>query len=391
MTPAARAAAAIEILDTWEAGDQRAEKVLRDWGRANRYAGSGDRRAIGDLVYTCIRRRRSLLTGRSATGGRGMILGLVTDEGADPGDVFSGAKYAPAALTEAELAAPDTPPSDPMRFDHPDWMEAPLKRSLGVEYPEVMEALQSRAPIGLRVNRLKTTVTDAVSALEADGVETIPSELDEDALVAPPGARIGQAEAYLSGEVELQDPASQAVARLAAAQAGETVLDYCAGGGGKTLALAAHMGGKGRLIAHDIATERLKQTTSRAERASADVECRGPDDMGALIGACDLVFVDAPCTGSGSWRRDPEGKWRLTEQRFADYQTLQREVFASALSYVAPGGRLAYATCSVFTEENADLTDWALAKFAQLKPGASLTLTPGPLHDGFYCRVFHLS
>lgn len=390
MTPAARAAAAIDILDLWDAGDQRAEKVLRDWGRANRYAGSGDRRAIGDLVYTCIRRRRSLLTTHGATGGRGMIMGLVTAEGADPGDVFSGAKYAPPALTEAELAPPDTPSTDPMRFDHPDWMEAALKRSLGGGYSEVMGALQSRAPIGLRVNRLKATVSDVVSALEADGVETIPSDLDEDALVAPPGARIGQAEAYLNGEVELQDPASQAVARLAAARPGETVLDFCAGGGGKTLALAAQMGGQGRLVAHDIATDRLKQAAARAERAGATIECRGPDDMGDLVGACDLVFVDAPCSGSGSWRRDPEGKWRLTADEFTDYQALQREVLASALRYVAPGGRLAYATCSVFAEENADLTTWAAREFAHLKNGASLTLTPAPLHDGFYCSVFHI-
>lgn len=388
MTPAARAAAAIEILDAWEAGDQRAEKVLRDWGRANRYAGSGDRRAIGDLVYTCIRRRRSLLTAHGATGGRGMILGLVTDEGADPGDVFSGAKYAPAALTEAELSSPDATPTDPIRFDHPDWMETPLKRSLGDGYAAVMETLQSRAPIGLRVNRLKTTVAGAVRSLEADGVDTIPSDLDEDALVAPPGARIGQAEAYLNGGVELQDPASQAVARLAAAQPGETVLDFCAGGGGKTLALAAHMGGQGRLIAHDIATDRLKQTASRAERAGAAVECRGPDEMDDLAGACDLVFVDAPCTGSGSWRRDPEGKWRLTESGFADFQARQRQVFASAMRYVAPGGRLAYATCSMFDEENGDVTDWAALEFSRLKPGALLKLTPAALHDGFYCRVF---
>lgn len=390
MTPAARAAGAIEILDMWEAGDQRAEKILRDWGRANRYAGSGDRRAIGDLVYTCIRRRRSLLTTHGGAGGRGMVLGLVTAEGADPTDVFSGAKYAPPPLTEAELAAPDATPTDPMRFDHPDWMEAPLKRSLGDGYTDVMGALQSRAPIGLRVNRLKTTVADAAQALETDGVETIPSDLDEDALVAPPGARIGQAEAYLNGEVELQDPASQAVARLAAAQAGETVLDFCAGGGGKTLALAAHMGGQGRLIAHDIATDRLKQTASRAERAGASIECRGPEEMDELVGACDLVFVDAPCTGSGSWRRDPEGKWRLTESQFAEYQALQRDVLTSAIRYVAPGGRLAYATCSVFAEENVDLTDWAASEFGRLSPGASLNLSPAPLHDGFYCCVFHV-
>lgn len=390
MTPAARAAAAIEVLDLWEAGDQRAEKVLRDWGRANRYAGSGDRRAIGDLVFTCIRRRRSLLTTHGATGGRGMILGLVMDESADPADIFSGAKYAPAPLTASESAQPTSPASDPEKFDHPDWMEASLKASLGTGYSDVMSALQSRAPIGLRVNRMKATVAEAADALSNDGVETISSTLDPDALIAPPGARIAQAEAYLNGMVELQDPASQAAARLPGAKPGETVLDYCAGGGGKTLAFAAHMEGKGRLIAHDISPDRLKQTAIRAERAGVQVECRDAEDMAGLKGACDLVFVDAPCTGSGSWRRDPEGKWRLTADEFASMQALQREVFASALGYVAPGGRLAYATCSVFAEENEDLANWALAQFPDLEPGAGLNLVPAELNDGFYCRVFFL-
>lgn len=390
MTPAARAAAAIEVLDAWAAGDQRAEKVLRDWGRANRYAGSGDRRAIGDLVYTCIRRRRSLLTTHSATGGRGLILGLVMEEGADPGDVFTGARFAPAPLTDAELAPPPGPVGDPMRYDHPDWMEGALKASLADDYTGVMTALQARAPIGLRVNRLKATVDEAAGLLAQDGVETIFSDLDPDALIAPPGARIASSRAYLTGVAELQDPASQAAARLARAAPGETVLDFCAGGGGKTLALAAHMGGQGRLIAHDIAEVRLGQVETRATRAGAAIECRGPDRMAGLEGACDLVFVDAPCSGSGSWRRDPEGKWRLTADGFANYQALQREVFTSALRFVAPGGRLAYATCSLFGEENVAQSDWASSEFAQLRPGVSLRLRPTALHDGFYCQVFHL-
>lgn len=390
MTPAARAAAAIDILDAWEAGEQRAEKVLRDWGRANRYAGSKDRRAIGDLVYTCIRRRRSLLTTHSAIGGRGLILGLVQSEGADPREVFSGAKYAPPPLSETELSPPVQPVDDPMRFDHQDWMEAPLKASLGAGYAEAMTSLQTRAPIGLRVNRLKATVDEAAALLSEDGVETISSDLDPDALIAPPGARVAASEAYLSGLVELQDPASQAAARLPKATAGETVLDYCAGGGGKTLALAAHMGGQGRLIAHDVATDRLKQVETRAARAGANIDCRGPDELAEFEGACDLVFVDAPCSGSGSWRRDPEGKWRLTSEDFAEYQTLQREVFANALRYVAPGGRLAYATCSLFEEENAALTDWATNRFADLRAGATLMLSPAELQDGFYCQVFHV-
>ena len=390
MTPAARAAAAIEILDAWEAGDQRAEKILRDWGRANRYAGSKDRRAVGDLVYTCIRRRRSLLGAHSATGGRGLILGLVMDEGADPADIFTGAKYAPAPLSGDELQPASAPASDPERFDHPDWMEAPLKASLGDEYATVMTSLQTRAPIGLRVNRLKAGVAETVEMLARDGVETIPSDLDPDALIAPPGARIAGSEAYLRGVVELQDPASQAAARLPKAAPGETVLDYCAGGGGKTLALAAQMGGEGRLIAHDIAGDRLKQVAARAERAGAAIERLGPDRLAELEGACDLVFVDAPCSGAGSWRRDPEGKWRLTADAFAAHQTLQREVFASALRHVAPGGRLAYATCSLFDEENAVQTEWAAEAFPDLRPGASLRLLPADLNDGFYCQVFHL-
>lgn len=388
MTPAARAAAAIDILDLWEAGDQRAERVLRDWGRANRYAGSGDRRAIGDLVFHCIRRRRSLLTTHGATGGRGLVLGLVMAEGADPDDVFSGEKYAPTRLTDAERTVAVGPFGDAARYDHPDWMEEPLKAALKDDYPDVLQVLQTRAPIGLRVNRLKCDVEEASGLLGDDGVETIPSALDPDALIAPPGARIASASAYLDGKVELQDPASQAAARLPQAAAGETVLDFCAGGGGKTLAFAAQMGGAGRLIAHDVAPERLKQAETRAERAGASIEVRNSDELSGLEGACDLVFVDAPCTGSGSWRRDPEGKWRLTTDQFADYQALQRSVFTDALRYVAPGGRLAYATCSIFAEENDRQTDWAIAEFSHLQPGDTLRLAPADLHDGFYCKVF---
>lgn len=391
MTPAARAAAAIYILDIWEAGDQRAEKILRDWGRANRYAGSKDRLAIGDLVYTCLRRRRSLAWGRGATGGRGMVLGLVLDEGAEADEVFSGAKYAPPVLTDDEAALVEAPALDPVAHDHPDWMETALKQSLGDAYGSALSALQTRAPIGLRVNRLRATVEDVMDQLAEDGVEAIASPLDPDALVAPPGARIAMARAYTDGLVELQDPASQVAARLAAAAPGETVLDYCAGGGGKTLALASHMQGEGRLIAHDISAARLAQAQDRAARAGAVVELAEPGaPAGDLAGRCDLVFVDAPCSGSGSWRRDPEGKWRLTEDRLAKYQALQRQVFADAMAFVRPGGRIAYATCSLFQSENDQQISHFLEQFTGLSPGARLMLMPDELHDGFFCQMLHL-
>jgi 16S rRNA (cytosine967-C5)-methyltransferase len=183
--------------------------------------------------------------------------------------------------------------------------------------------------------------------------------------------------------VELQDAASQAAADLAAARPGETVLDFCAGGGGKTLALAAAMRGRGTILAHDADPRRMRDLPARAARAGARVAPVGPGDLPALEGACDLVFVDAPCSGSGSWRRDPAGKWRLDARALAELAAMQARIAAQAARYVRPGGRLAFATCSVLDEENGHAVPGAAGP-----PMATLRLTPADGADGFFCALW---
>lgn len=396
MTPAARVAAAAEILDTWRGGDARAEAVLRAWGRANRFAGSKDRRAISDIVFDCIRRRRSYgwLTG-GGEDGRALTLGRAIASGDDPAAVFSGEGHAPAALSpdEARLVQgakdlADAP--DAVRFDVPDWLEASLRAALGDEFEAAMTAGRDRAPVDLRVNRIKASHTDAMRAL-AQGTPPHHGEAVEGAAHAirlPPGAAIANTAAYLDGLVELQDAASQMGAALAAPKPGEVVLDYCAGGGGKALAFASLMGGEGRVIAHDIAPGRMKDIPARAARAGAAIEiARSGDALKLLTGACDLVFVDAPCSGAGVWRRDPEAKWRLTPDALSRLQAAQSEAVSAAMTYLRPGGRLAYATCSILEAENDAQVNALAERHAGLTLTARRLWTPGAPGDGFFCAV----
>lgn len=382
MTPAARAAAAIGLLDDWLAGAGRAEPLLRAWGRANRYAGSGDRRAIADIVYDGLRRRRSLARLSGAAGGRGIVHGMALAEGWPVGDIFSGARHAPAPLTPEEARAPEGAPPDPVRFDHPDWLLAPLRDSLGPRYEAAMTALGARAPVDLRANRLKGGRDAALAALAADGIEAAPLGPD-DAIRCPPGAPVARSRAYLDGLVEPQDEASQAGAGFAAPRAGELVLDFCAGGGGKALAFASLTGGAGRVIAHDVAPGRMRDLPARAARAGARIEIADAAGLAALKGAADMVFVDAPCSGSGAWRRDPEAKWTLTPERLAARIADQRDAFAAALDCLRPDGRIVYATCSILRAENGDQAR-ALAVRHGLALEAELIRLPDEGADGFY-------
>jgi 16S rRNA (cytosine967-C5)-methyltransferase len=246
-----------------------------------------------------------------------------------------------------------------------------------------MAALRERAPLDMRVNLLRADVAAARASLAADGIETAPGPHAATCLRAAPGAPVAASRAYAAGHVELQDAASQAAADFAAARPGETVLDFCAGGGGKTLALAAAMAGRGRLLAHDAGPRRMRDLPARAARAGARVGLVGPGDLPALEGACDLVFVDAPCSGSGSWRRDPAGKWSLDAAALAALSATQARIAAQAARLVRPGGRLAFATCSVLDEENGHAVPGAGAGAR-----ATLRLTPADGADGFFCAVW---
>jgi len=197
--------------------------------------------------------------------------------------------------------------------------------------------------------------------------------------------KLYRSHAYLDGMVEIQDAASQAAAAYARARPGETILDFCAGAGGKALAFACAMSNEGSLHAHDISPERLSQLDQRARRAGARITCHSPQDLDTLGGQCDLVFVDAPCSGSGAWRRNPDAKWRLTPERLQALIGLQSQILLQAAAMVRPGGRLVYATCSVLDAENSDQIAALSARQTNLRPARpSLTLLPGNDGDGFF-------
>ena len=383
MTPAARLSAASTVLDRVLAGAP-AEQALTNWGRASRFAGSGDRAAVRDTVFAALRCRRSFAALGGSETGRGLVLGGLRAAGLDPATLFTGEGHAPAPLTDAEQQDP-APLAELVALDCPDWLAPALKHSLGADFAPVMRLLQHRAPVFLRVNRARLTREEAQARLAAEGIATTPHGLAPDALEVKENARkISGSSAYLEGLVELQDVASQAVAEAVPLAAGAKVLDYCAGGGGKTLALAARL--PLRLFAHDVDPKRMRDLPERADRAGVKVRLLDTAALGREA-PFDLVLADAPCSGSGSWRRDPEGKWRLTEERLAALCTLQAQIMDSCAALVAPQGRLAYATCSLLDAENRSQT----ASFLQRHPGWRLDqehrLTPVQGGDGFYLAV----
>ena len=385
MTPTARLSAAIALLDQILTGDP-AERALTRWARASRFAGSKDRAAVRDIVFDALRRNRSLAHLAGAMTGRGLVLAQQFSNGAALDELFGDFRFAPAAVSEAEraqLANPGSAP-DPVRLDYPDYLDAELRRSLGEGLEAVMQAMQSRAPVDLRVNSLKTTVEEAQNYLARDLIftETVPGV--EGALrITENPRKLNGSLAYRYGFVELQDVSSQMVGRLAGVKPGMDVLDYCAGGGGKTLALAAEMQKQGQIFAHDANPLRMKDLPERARRAGADVQIVSPDHI-EQSPKCDLVFVDAPCSGSGAWRRNPDSKWRLGEAKLAELTQLQRHILQKSQARVENNGILVYVTCSLFKLENDDQIDWFLQQFPDWKLEFSRALSPITGGDGFY-------
>ncbi|OSQ45768.1 RsmB/NOP family class I SAM-dependent RNA methyltransferase [Marivita geojedonensis] len=353
MTPAARWAAAADILDQIGAGEP-AEKALTTWARKSRFAGSKDRAAIRDHVFDILRCWRSTAALGGGATGRARVLGRLRQIGEDPETVFTGDGYALAALTDAERAAGDTP-DGAVAMDLSDWLFDLFNRDVPGELDAMGEALRHRAPVFLRVNTLRADRSAAQNALAAEGIGTVPHALSETALEVTEGARrIAQSEAFRSGLVELQDLSSQAVVDAIPLEPGMSALDYCAGGGGKTLALAARL--KGPVVAHDADPKRMSDLPARAARAGADVTLTQKP-----VGPFDVVLCDVPCSGSGSWRRAPEGKWTLTLERLDRLTEIQKEILAEVTGLVAEGGVLVYATCSVLSRENEDQVEAFLA------------------------------
>lgn len=383
MTPAARAQAAIEVLDRILSG-QPAELALTNWGRASRYAGSGDRAAVRDLVFDAIRCKRSFAALGGAETGRGLILGGLRAAGADPATVFTGDRHAPAALTAADAARD---PTALEALDCPDWLAPRLRDSLGADFAAVMGAMRARAPVFLRANLARVPREAIIAALAGEGVDCTPHPLADSALQVTAGARkVAQTQAYLDGLVELQDAASQAVVEALPLKAGDRVLDMCAGGGGKALAMAARA--RIDLWAHDADPRRMRDVPVRAERAGVAISLTEKPERTAPY---DLILTDVPCSGSGSWRRDPEGKWRLTDARLTDLLALQAQIMDRAAAMVRKSGVLAYATCSLLADENDAQVSAFLARHAGWTCSQSRRFTPLEGGDGFFVAVLRRS
>ena len=377
MTPSARCAAAIAILDRVLAGEA-AEKALTNWGRASRFAGSGDRAAVRDLVFEALRRRTSAAARGGGLTGRGLVLGLMREAGQEA--LFSGEGHAPP------LPVPEEAGREPLAeeaLDLPGWLLPELRDSLGDDFVPVAQALRARAPVFLRVNLGKTDVPGAVAALAAEGIVALPHPLAATALEVVENARKLQgSQTYLSGLVELQDASSQAVAEALPLADGMRVLDHCAGGGGKTLAMAARA--RLRLFAHDASPRRMADLPERAKRAGSRVTLTDDPEGAAPY---DLVLVDAPCSGSGSWRRDPEGKWRIASQDLDSVMETQRSILDRAAAMVRSGGWLAYATCSLLDRENRVQAEAFRARHPGWELDRELQLTPLQGGDGFYLAL----
>lgn len=377
MTPGARLSAAIAVLDRVLAGEP-AEKALTNWGRASRYAGSGDRAAVRDLVFDALRRRGSAAAMGGGLTGRGLVLGRMREAGQET--LFSGEGHAPAPPGPQEAGRA---PATDERLDLPGWLVPELRDSLGPDFAPVAEALRSRAPVFLRVNLGKIDVPGAVAALAGEGIAAEPHPLAATALEVVANARkLQSSTAYLSGLVELQDASSQAVVAALPLIDGMTVLDHCAGGGGKTLAMAARA--KLRLFAHDAIPRRMADLPERAKRAGVKV---GLTDTPGAAAPYDLVLVDAPCSGSGSWRRDPEGKWRLTPEALASIAETQGSILDRVAPMLRRGGVLAYATCSLLKRENGDQARAFRARHHGWSLQSELHLTPLQGGDGFYLAI----
>ena len=384
MTPAARVAAAIDILDAIIAGAP-GEKVLTNWARASRYAGSGDRAAIRDHVFDALRCRRSYAMLGGAETGRGLMIGALRSGGVALDDIFTGTGYGPAVLSAAEASQRDLGGVDEAtRLDCPDWLLPLLKDSLGVDIQTVLTCMQSRAPLFLRANLARTSRAAALTLLAGDGIGAEPHALSASAIrVTENPRRLQNSAALKQGLVEIQDAASQAVVDFLPLTKAARVLDYCAGGGGKSLAIAAR--GAATITAHDALPQRMRDLPARAERARVAVNLAEADALAPA--AFDLVLCDVPCSGSGAWRRSPEGKWALTEDRLGELCALQQKILEKAASYVAEGGVLAYATCSLLEAENNAQT----AEFCRQNPGwlktAERHFTPLQGGDGFYVAL----
>ncbi|WP_150495817.1 RsmB/NOP family class I SAM-dependent RNA methyltransferase [Roseibium aquae] len=425
MRDGGRLAAAIEVLQDMETRHRPAQVALRDWGASHRFAGSGDRTVIGNLVFDALRHKASLGAALGTADIRALVLATYAHTwgmGMDKlEEVLTADPHAPDRLSETEktaLAGVSAINLDgAAASDVPEWLWPSFQAAFGTCALAEGRALAQRAPIDLRVNTLKADPERVLERLRH--THPVPGTFAATAIRIKPRPGSGRMphvqaeEGYRKGWFELQDEASQIVALLSGVNVGDQVLDFCAGGGGKTLAMAAVMENKGQIYAHDADRLRLAPIHERLQRAGVrNVQVRDPasSSLDDLKEGMDTVFVDAPCSGTGVWRRRPDSKWRLSEGALKDRIADQRSVLREAAGFVKPGGNLVYVTCSVLPEENDHQIEEFLAEHAQFQPASALArwravfpgkvepvyrstrgdilLTPATTEtDGFFCAL----
>jgi len=408
MTPAARIEAAIALLQHIMDTPKPADGLVRAWFRDRRFIGSKDRAAVSDRVFRILRSQHRLHwwleQERQTPCARLLVLADILLRGESPRSgldvLFSGGTYAPPPLTKQEhafakvldgqaLDAPHMPLRE--RTECPAWAFDHLKDSLGATYENEMRSLLEPAPLDLRVNRLKATRDDVLNRLKADGFAVEAGRHSPDALRLLGRPAILAHPLYTDGTIEIQDEGSQMVALFTNARPGEQVMDFCAGAGGKTLALAAMMENKGRIVAMDVLDRRLEKAKLRFRRADAhNIETRAltPENDAWLKRQkkhFDCVLIDAPCTGLGTWRRAPDQRFRALGPSLSALTVLQREILERASPLVKPGGRLIYATCSLLAEENEKQIEAFLAAHSDFRDAGVLKMTPArDGTDGFF-------
>jgi 16S rRNA (cytosine967-C5)-methyltransferase len=384
-----RLSAAIEVLADIEARKRPVSEALKAWGLGNRFAGAGDRAAIGNLVYDALRRRASHAYAMGSDDPRALVLSVAVRDWKETLEAlnaaFAGDSHAPAPITDEEAARltaedPLAGAPDAVRADLADWVGASLSKSLGDNWVAEGEAMAGRPPLDLRANTLKSTREKVLKALHR--FDPHPTAIAPNGIRMPAGTgdsrtpNVQSDEGYLKGWFEVQDQGSQIVSMLAGAKPGEQVLDLCAGAGGKTLAMAAAMQNSGQIFAYDSDRQRLAPIYDRLKRngvRNAQVRAPEPEALADLVEKMDRVIIDAPCTGTGTWRRRPDAKWKLTPDQVALRVAEQQAILAEGARYVRPNGVLIYITCSILPEENDQQVADFLAKNPDFKalPAAS--------------------
>ncbi|WGH78825.1 RsmB/NOP family class I SAM-dependent RNA methyltransferase [Jannaschia ovalis] len=386
MTPGARVQAAIEVLDQVLRG-AAAERALTAWARGARYAGSKDRAAVRDHVFDALRRLRSAAwaggqgdVAPSGMSARAVMAGLLAGLGADLAALFDGQGHAPAPLDP--LPDPGPAPAG-VRLDLPDWLLPLFTDALGPDAEAVALALRDRAPVILRANTARIDRDALVAALLSGGVAAAAHPLSPSAVLLAGAPRGLQGlPAFTEGLFEFQDAGSQALVDRLPFASGARILDLCAGGGGKALAYAARSGEP--VHVHDADPSRMRDLPARAARAGADLRpCPDPEAVAPFDG----IIADVPCSGSGSWRRAPEAKWRLTPDRLSDLQATQDAILDRARSLLRPGGWIGYMTCSLLASENDDRVAAASRRHGDLQCDATWRCMPRDGADGFFLAI----